>query len=188
MKTSKVTIAILKFVAEAGFAMLDAFFPPQYPEAKLARSFLGLDPKPRKYTKQEYYQEKNRISSMLYHLKQQGLIISMGPRQKTIWKITARGKKYLEMSDCRIKNELKPLPEDGILRLVIFDIPEKQRHDRNRVRSALVSCNFKQLQKSVWIGKNPLPENFLKEVDDLGLTKCIHLISVDRKGTLTAKT
>ena len=75
-------------------------------------------------------------------------------------------------------------PSDGIMRLVIFDIPEKERKKRRALRAELISFNFSQLQKSVWAGENPLPEDFLSFLDELNLKNKVHIFSVRKHGTL----
>ena len=54
-------------------------------------------------------------------------------------------------------------PWDGKLRIVIFDIPEHKKGWRDWIRQELILLQFQQLQKSVHIGKYPLPESFYKE-------------------------
>ena len=73
---------------------------------------------------------------------------------------------------------------DGITRLVIFDIPEKERRKRNILRVELVTYDFKMLQKSVWIGATPLPEDFIHKLDKLNLKNKVHIFSVQEYGTL----
>ena len=73
---------------------------------------------------------------------------------------------------------------DGITRLVMFDIPEYERKKRTAIRTELVGCNFQQLQKSVWIGSCPLPEDFIALIDELKLKNNIHIFSVREKGTI----
>ena len=74
--------------------------------------------------------------------------------------------------------------EDGIIRLVMFDIPETERRKRNLVRLELVACGYRQLQKSVWSGDRPLPEKFIKSLDTLRLKDKIQIVSINKLGTL----
>ncbi len=76
------------------------------------------------------------------------------------------------------------LPPDGIARIVAFDIPERERKKRDTIRAELVTYNFKQLQKSVWIGYNPLPEDFTELLNGLHLRDEVHIFSVLEKGTI----
>jgi len=78
----------------------------------------------------------------------------------------------------------KPLKKDGISRLVIFDIPERDRKKRDTVRAELIGYGFRLLQKSVWIGAYPLPKDFLELIDDLELARHIHIFSIRESGTI----
>jgi len=57
--------------------------------------------------------------------------------------------KYLSLGDNKELNKKKKW--DGKWRVLIFDIPETRRFDRDNVRRALVSIGFMRLQDSVWI-------------------------------------
>ena len=54
----------------------------------------------------------------------------------------------LEMKDWKID---VPKKWDGRWRMLIFDIPERKRSSRTKVRSTLSSIGFMRLQDSVWI-------------------------------------
>lgn len=45
----------------------------------------------------------------------------------------------------------KPKRWDGKYRLVIFDIAERKRKERNMIRNQLICLGFEKLQNSVWI-------------------------------------
>jgi DNA-binding transcriptional regulator PaaX len=68
-------------------------------------------------------------------------------------KITRGGRMYL--LKCLSLGENKKLNKgkkwDGKWRVLIFDIPESRRFDRDNVRYALVSIGFMKLQNSVWV-------------------------------------
>ena len=74
--------------------------------------------------------------------------------------------------------------KDGIGRLVIFDIPERERKKRDAIRLELIASTFKQLQKSVWIGHHPLPPDFPELLDELRLRGKVHIFTIGKKGTL----
>jgi phenylacetic acid degradation operon negative regulatory protein len=167
----------LERLQEFGEGTLDAFFPKKYAYTALWRPLLGLD-KPPKIT-------RHIISMNLSRLRREGLVEKFGIQaQKSYWQLTEKGKKKLEE-----KSQEKTFPrlqKDSILRLVIFDIPERERNKRNNIRAALVGCQFRQLQKSVWIGQYPLPEDFISLIDNLNLAPNIHIFSVREGGTLHA--
>lgn len=68
-------------------------------------------------------------------------------------RITQRGRMYLlKCLSLRERKELnKNKKWDGKWRVIIFDVPESRRFDRNSIRHALISIGFLRLQDSVWI-------------------------------------
>lgn len=50
---------------------------------------------------------------------------------------------------------------DGRWRMVVYDVPEKQKTSRNKLRLALRNRGFGYLQNSVWITPDPIQENTL---------------------------
>ena len=72
-------------------------------------------------------------------------------RNKKFLELTLKGKEKLcEWKKCEYK---LPQPEkwDGKWRVLIFDIPEKQKELRDKVRNTLQAIGFKWLQDSVWV-------------------------------------
>lgn len=171
------TQLILEKLLEFGEVTLDAFFPAKYPEARLWRSILGLDP--------SYEFSPRTFSTILWRLRQQGLVARRGSR-KARWSLTPEGETVLENS--RTENPFADLPPpDRIARLVIFDIPERDRKKRDAVRQELLACDFKALQKSVWLGYRPLPEDFLELLDELNLRKHVHILTIRDPGTIATE-
>ena len=65
--------------------------------------------------------------------------------------LTPKGEKELRLMDADMYKVKKPRRWDGKWRVLAFDIKEKRRHLRWRVRSVLSSVGFIRLQDSVWI-------------------------------------
>lgn len=185
MHYGDLTRAILQHLAESGELMLNAFFPP-HPKARLARALLGLDT-PRGYRSSAA--ARHSLSSILYRLTREGLIAKSGPDKKSQWSITNKGRMLFRRNTQR-KPPLRALqyqilpPKDNIIRLVSFDIPEKQRAKRDWLRRELVSCDYRILHRSVFIGTRPLPAELMDMLTSLGIAKYVEIIGVNRKGTL----
>lgn len=167
------TAMIIEKIAEAGEVFLDALLPPNYPEARLWRNILGLDSK---------YEFKREIfAAIISRLKAQGLVEGRKRGRKTSWRLTARGHSHFE----EVSNEYAELPRsDGKKRLVVFDIPEIERRKRRWLRGELTSFGYTQLQKSVWIGETPLPEDFFDDLDTHQLRGKVHILRIEEEGSL----
>lgn len=170
---------ILKFLKKTGYIILNSFFTKRRKAYTwLGRELLGLD-----LTDYERYQNKLKrmIISTLERLKEKGLVTQIKEPRKRCWVLNSKGKIVIE----KLINNKNNLPqEDGKLRIFIFDISEKKRHERDEIRMNLISFGYKMLQKSVWIGKRPLPTSFLKEIKDKGLWQGIQFFEVKELGTL----
>lgn len=68
---------------------------------------------------------------------------------------------------CMEKEKLKKLANER--RLIIFDIPEKQRFYRDYFRQLMKDLGCRMVQLSVWQADFELPEDFLVLVGELGL-------------------
>lgn len=167
------TGAIFGKIAEAGEVFLDVLLPPNYPEAKLWRNILGLDSK--------YEFKRETFAAIVSRLKAQGFVEGRKRGRKTSWRLTARGHSHFE----EVSNEYAKLPRsDGKKRLVVFDIPEIERHKRRWLRSELTFFGYTQLQKSVWVGDTPLPEDFFDDLDTHQLRGKVHILRIEEEGSL----
>lgn len=168
---------VLEKINELHMAAWDTFFPRHYSFAQISRNFFGIDAHRRKRNQRIL---RRTVSSTLSRLKRNGLVARKTTKGKTVWRITAEGRQWLE----EMEDSFELPPEDGVTRLVIFDIPEKQRRKRGKLRAELLACDFLPLQKSVWAGTRPLPAHFISLLDDLELEGKVHIFSVQKEGTL----
>lgn len=170
LRTRTLTRLLLEKISEAGWLYFDAFFPRQYSYARVSRRLFGRDGYPRA--------TPATVSSLLWRLRREGLVVRRKHQGRSAWVLTKQGA-------ARLRQNVIPVPaSDGISRLVIFDIPERERKKRDAIRAELIACNFARLQKSVWMGTNPLPEDFITLVDDLRLKGKLHIFSIREQGTI----
>ena len=165
------TRLVLEKIAEGGEILLDSFFPAKYPEAKMWRKIIGLDP--------SYEFKRPTFIAILAQLKTQGLVRGALKNGRRYWKLTTAG----NAAAAKRHSAAAPKP-DGQKRLICFDIPEQDRAKRQWLRSELIACGWRQLQKSVWIGETPLPQEFIETLDTLNLRGRIHILRVESAGTL----
>lgn len=172
--SARVTLTrlILEKIGEVGEVLLDSFFPAKYPEARLWRRLLGLDP--------IYEFKRATFSSILSQLAAQGLVERVRKQGGGHWRLTRRGRQTVRAPAVDVS-----VPRsDGKKRLVCFDIPESDRAKRRWLRGELAACGYRPLQKSVWLGETPLPHDFLLALDTLNLRGRIHILRVESEGTL----
>ena len=169
-----VTNLILEKLGELGEIALESFFPKKYAYTRISRRLFGLDTYPKA--------SPQTLASMLSRLQRQGLVIRRGKRRRSSWALTQKGKRRVEK--IRQSQRRDAPPPDGVTRLVIFDIPERERKKRDMLRAELLGCDFEGLQRSVWMGKRPLPKEFIMFLDALRLKNKVHIFSVREHGTL----
>ena len=172
-KKGTVSKFILEKLSEIGELAIDGLFPPNRSESRIWREMLSLPI--------GYEFSKPTFSLILSRLKKDGLVKRTGGKRYALWRITQKGKDKLKS----YSYSMKPAQPDGIPRLVMYDIPEKERKKRDLLRYELLACNYKQLQRSVWLGYCPLPEEFVQTLKDMGLGGKVHIVSINKRGTLS---
>ncbi|TSC68188.1 MAG: phenylacetic acid degradation operon transcriptional regulator, paaX family [Parcubacteria group bacterium Gr01-1014_72] len=88
------------------------------------------------------------ISRARARLLEHGLLTRDG---RGFLSLTPKGEaklRQLEYADYKLK---KPKRWDGKWRVLIFDIPERRKRTRERIRRTLATIGFRLLQRSVWV-------------------------------------
>ncbi len=116
----------------------------------------------RKYEKAKKLRDEQWKNSF-YYLKSEGLIETKYVGKQLYIRLTEEGKKIAKkckFDDLKIK---KPGKWDKKWRILIFDIPSKQKQKREALRGKIKELGLYQLQKSVWIH----PYDFSEAVDEM---------------------
>ncbi|MFA6324958.1 MAG: CRISPR-associated endonuclease Cas2 [Candidatus Paceibacterota bacterium] len=87
--------------------------------------------------------------------------------------LTANGRKYLKKKEDSLKSFFKIDKNLDKNLLVMFDIPNIKKAEREWFRFHLKKFGFILIQKSVWVGPAPLPKDFLEYLKEIKLEKCI---------------
>lgn len=119
----------------------------------------------------------------LSRLKAQGLVESAG---YGMWTLTKKGREALSTPEEKEQRYAKFRKAAAGKRdtIIIFDVPEKKRTIRGYLRLELVALGYEQLQKSVWIGGGPLPEEFMKQIKEWDILDTVHIFTVRERGTV----
>lgn len=104
----------------------------------------------------------------------QGIVKKKG----NIFSLSESGVKLFDVISLRKKILAKKW--DGKYRLVIFDIPEKKREDREWLREELYLLEYVQLQKSVFISRHSLSEDIVFEIQKRKMSKFMNYLLVDK--------
>lgn len=122
--------------------VLHILFPPGLPYSKLARSIVG-------------FSLHGLHRTAIKRLVLRGYVV----KGRDGYRITTRGKRYsAKLLSWYV--DRSPSRWDGKWRMVIFDIPEKRKGDRDTLRRLLVQFGFKMLQASVWASPYAVPQEF----------------------------
>lgn len=167
------SIALLLTLAERGAAALsDILEGPG--RTSLGRSYKKMM---RMKTFWDYYDElkglqEDSARTMLWRLQQKGLV----DKKEKHYQLTSQGLNIIQVFQKKADYNKKEW--DGKWRIVMFDIPEKQRNERYWLRYHLFALDYKPLQKSVFLGKYPIEEDMYQKLIERELHQYVRLITV----------
>ena len=127
------------------------------------------------------FKDKKKVANSVSRLKQKGY---MEIRNEYL-SVTESGKSYLQKNKSKheiFSSELSQKnPKDLI---VMYDIPENMKKERNWFRFHLRKFHFIMIQKSVWVGPSPLPKEFLEYVKKIGIKDTFKTFRLERGYTM----
>ncbi len=126
-------------------------------------------------------QRQQNFYSMIYKLQREGFIKKTKDRKLLV---TVLGKEKYKKILNRLPRRHYKIQRDNSLKVIIFDIPEKEKYKRFWLRDQLREMGFKMLQKSVWIGRRKLPSKFMEDIRDLKLLPYVEIFSVIKTGSV----
>ena len=113
---------------------------------------------------------KNSFDRALSRSRKNGLVeIKSGK-----WILTKEGKEHFENKrklSLKFSSPFKLNAPKNLL--LMFDIPESRKSERNWLRWHLREFQYFMIQKSVWVGPSPLPKKFGAHLKEMGLYGCI---------------
>ena len=109
---------------------------------------------------------QNSLSGSLSYLRKNGLLESTDIGLK----ITPKGQEYIKRKIDSLKQFNYRFEKSAPKNLIVmFDIPETKKAEREWLRWHLKKFNYSMIQKSVWVGPSPLPKEFLYYVKSIGI-------------------
>ena len=114
--------------------------------------------------------KKQSINNALCRLKKDGYL----SKESGQILLSPQGRKYVENKKVRFLTFDSPYKKKSPRNLIVmFDIPETKKAEREWFRFHLRKFNYEMIQKSVWVGPSPLPKDFLDYIEDIKLKECI---------------
>ncbi|MEK7553844.1 MAG: CRISPR-associated endonuclease Cas2 [Patescibacteria group bacterium] len=136
IRRTKVNALIISAVAFSGVIAVAALAPG------LANA-LGKS----KYLRQRLYQARKRISVLITD----GYLVLDERDGKKFIRLTEKGERFAAMMHEGTLAPKRPKRWDRKWRMLIFDIPERRRGIREKIRTTLITLGFVRLQDSVWV-------------------------------------
>ena len=119
--------------------------------AAVAPGLMGSLNKARISEKRNKRERYNRLWQNFYRLKKERALEYVGEKDGALlYKLTERGRTKLRGFLLATLEIPIPIKWDGYWRVVIFDIPEKQKSARRAIQRKMAELGFYPLQKSVW--------------------------------------
>lgn len=95
--------------------------------------------------------ERKRLYDAFTYLKRHGLLNVRFKNNQMYISLTADGKKRVGKDDIDSLAILSPKRWDGQWRILLFDVPSRERTKREALRGKLIELGFTMIQKSVWV-------------------------------------
>ncbi len=115
------------------------------------------------------YKQKT-IQNAISRLKQQQFVAFEGRHMV----LSKKGKQYLANRKVLLRMfdpaSLKSRPKSLI---IVFDIPEDRKAEREWFRRQLKDFGYEMIQRSVWFGPGPLPSEFVEYVVSINLSESV---------------
>ena len=124
---------------------------------------------------------QNSLSGTMSYLRGLGYIKNTSDRLK----LTSKGQEYIKRKIDSLKQFEANFPKNAPKNLIVmFDIPEIRKAEREWFRWNLKKFGYVLIQKSVWVGPSPLPKDFLDYIKEIKLKSCIKTFKLARNYNL----
>ncbi|MBY0376619.1 hypothetical protein K2P96_01465 [Patescibacteria group bacterium] len=130
---------------------------------------------------------KYSVTRSLKGLQAAGLIESISSPHNEYARLTKEGKK--KMHSLALENDTGLIPQtwDGFWRIIILDIPEDRKPERESLRYLLKKANFVCIKNTVWISPFPYEHLFSNIKKDLGFTTELMIVVADKLDPETSR-
>lgn len=191
-KFVELMLAALQFQTEGLLTIGDILFSSR---ERTRRWFYRIPTEEQRWFKKNWadlYRDRQQFHRTLQYLKRQGLIVKKTEARGAGWALTQRGiervKRYktVRTDPFSQANTVFIKPRGNGITIVAYDISERERRKRDWMRMCLVEMGCEMIQKSVWVAKGMIDEDFMHALRERSLLKNVHIFSVTKQGTIHA--
>ena len=138
------------------------------------------------------YRDRQQFYRTLHYLKKQKLVIKKKGKTKSHWVLTPHGREKIQQYR---KSRLDPFsaaqtifvkPQGGGVTIVAYDVPERERRKRDWIRMCLAEMACEKIQKSVWVARGALDQDFIQALRERNLLGRVHIFAVTKQGTINS--
>jgi len=120
------------------------------------------------------------IARSVKNLVESGLAEIHNSENQKFLKITKKGRNKFNCIKLEGEDALVSTAWDGFWRIIILDIPEERKNEREALRYLLKKANFVCIKNTVWISPFPYENLFTNIKKDLGLSTGLMIIVTDK--------
>ncbi len=120
------------------------------------------------------------LTRSIKNLVEAGCVEVVCSDNKSYLKLTKKGKRKLDYIKLEGSGVLISTVWDGLWRIIILDIPEERKSERDALRYLLKKADFKCIKNTVWVSPHPYEHLFTNIKKDLGLGTELMIIITDK--------
>ncbi len=120
------------------------------------------------------------ITRSIKNLVSDGLVEAFSSEHKQYFRLTDDGKQKLNSLTLDAEGGLISTHWDGYWRIVLLDLPEDRKSEREALRYLLKKAGFVCVKNSVWVSMFPFEHLFTNIKKDLGLTTEMMIMVTDK--------
>lgn len=146
-----------------GTRILSELLKPKFKYKGISVNILGLPSFQKDFAKAS-------ALNQLARLKRGGFIEKNGE----FLRVTKKGREYIRRRQDSLSVFVSRFSASASKNLIVmYDIPEDKKAEREWFRFHLKKFGYAMIQKSVWVGPSPLPTDFLKYIEEIKLRSCV---------------
>lgn len=120
------------------------------------------------------------LNRSIKNLVESGCVEILKSDNKSYLKLTKKGRNKLNLIKLEGGGALVSTAWDGLWRIIILDIPEERKPEREALRYLLKKANFTCIKNTVWISPYPYEHLFTNIKKDMGLGTELMIIVADK--------